>query len=139
MKIVRLVLIGMMASSPILFGCDVNKNAKDTDTGNEHALTVLNPHYEIGTHKGGAPDSIINVRFNLANNTDSVIIIDKAEPGCSCVSIDGFPRKIEPNSEETLDATINIARQRNHISKAIYITYNGTKVRVVRIIGDVVE
>lgn len=139
MKIDRLVIMGMMASSLFLIGCDTNKNVKDSDSGNEHTLTVLNPHYEIGTHEAGSPDSVINVVFKLENNTDTVITISKVEPGCSCVSIVDYPNQIEPDSEGNLNASINLARQRNHISKEIYITYNKTKVRVVRIIGDVVE
>ena len=102
-------------------------------------LEIDSSKYSFGiVHKSNQKNILCS--FNLKNTGAKLLVIQKIDASCGCVSIRSYPKVIEPNESKTLYVEISTERQFGVFNKVIFINSNADNpLELVRIKGEIQE
>ncbi len=75
--------------------------------------------------------------FTISNNTDNIMIINSIDVSCSCVKIIKFPQTLKAGDSGQITGEINLKNQSGHLRKSIFVTYNDSSLRLLKITADI--
>lgn len=79
----------------------------------------------------------VKFAFELTNSSSSSIAINKVDVSCSCVKVNYFPKLINSKQSSKLTGEIDLKNQSGHVRKSIFVSFNDTCVKVLKIVADV--
>lgn len=139
-----MTFVPMLILSALVFSCNGNngrtqtENIEKSDNLYSSILSVDNKKVYLGEIDKKAT-TVIPFTFNLKNETDSIIVIDKVDVSCSCVKISGFPKQLEAGQSGNLTGEVNLKNQSGHLRKSIFVNYCDTCITALKIVADIMD
>lgn len=79
----------------------------------------------------------VNFSFDIYNKSDSILKIEGIDVSCGCLSVRSYPTLLTPDSLYQINGTINLAGQKGHVNKCIFVNYSKDEVYLLRVVADI--
>lgn len=101
------------------------------------ALKADNPHLDLGNiYKKDKETKTF--QFKVKNVSKETVVINKIDVSCNCISINKESYKPIPAGQTGyINGNIMLNKTKGHISKAIFVNYDGNKVLLLRVIAQI--
>lgn len=131
----------LLVCSMIIISCKNMSKADlthNTNNATSH-LEIESSKYSFGKVSRSKQKKIL-CPFTLINTGSKLLVIQKIDVSCSCVSIKAYPKVIPPKKSKNLFVEINTEKQLGVFNKAIFINSNAdNSLELVRIKGEIEE
>ena len=101
---------------------------------NDSILVSTNKKLYMGEVKNG---SILRFSFVLRNVSSKMVVINKVDSNCGCISVTSYPEIIFAGDTAELKGTMNIHNQHGHVNKPIFVSFNNDGLLLFRVSCDV--
>lgn len=75
--------------------------------------------------------------FTISNNTNNLMVINSIDVSCNCVKVIKFPQTLKAGESGQITGEINLKNQSGHLRKSIFVTYNDSSLRLLKITADI--
>lgn len=135
----RLKILQAVMLMVCLNGCKSADKPIEREEIHESAIIRIIPkRYDFG-EASAKKSTKIPFSFLIENVAQDTLRISKVDASCGCVHISTYPDEIVPGENGKIVGVIDIEGQNGYLNKAIFISYNGDEISLVRVVGEVVE
>lgn len=126
-----------------IVGCRNTSNANYTqsqysDIDNDTLLSFSPSILSLGTLDSHSKD-VEPFTFKVYNKGDSILRIDKVDVSCSCIVITSYPSTLPIGHAGVVNGYITLKNQYGHLRKTIFMKYNISKTKTIKIVADIAE